>query len=136
MVVIGVDFGMRHIGVSVGDTISKQARPLTSFSWSGVSGYLDHLAPIVERWCPEQLVVGMPLNVDGTMQAMSSHVQAFIKACEAKFAIPVSTADERWSTVSAKAHLFEVNKHQSVKKHHIDAESACVILSQWLIECA
>lgn len=136
MVVVGVDFGTRHIGISIGDTISKQARPLTSFSWSAASGYLNEMRSIIERWCPDQLVVGMPLNADGTRQSISDHVQSFVETCESHFSIPVATADERWSTVSAKTYLYETNKHHAVKKQHIDAESASVILSQWLRECA
>ena len=135
MVLIGIDYGARHIGVSVGDTVSGKAQPLLGFSYKEAL-WVSPLKDVISRWRPEKIVVGMPYNADGTSQPLTKKVVDFVSALEAEFGLPVSCVDERWTTVSAKADLYAENKVRSIKKSSIDAESAKLILEQWLIENA
>lgn len=135
MVLIGIDYGLKHIGVSVGDTVSGRARPLLGFSYRD-DQWVTPLSAVILRWQPEKIVVGMPYNADGTPQLMTEKVKGFVCALEQEFGIPVVSVDERWTTVSAKAELYASNKSNRVSKSSVDAESAKLILEQWLIENA
>lgn len=135
MILIGIDYGVRHIGVSVGDTVTGKARPLMGFAYKQAQWAVP-LKEVILRWQPERIVVGVPYNADGTSQAMTEKVLVFIKALEREFSLPVSCVDERWTTVSAKAELYAENKVNRVDKASIDAESAKLILEQWLTENA
>lgn len=135
MVLIGIDYGVRHIGISVGDTISCKARPLLGFTYKQRQ-WVAPLAEVITRWQPERLVVGVPYNADGTKQPLTEKVMTFVKALEQEFSLPVSCVDERWTTVAAKSELYAENKVNRVNKASVDAESAKLILEQWLIENA
>ena len=63
MLLIGIDFGLRHMGVSVGDTVSKTARSLCGFEYRHQT-WIPELQSIIDRWQPEKLIVGLPLNAD------------------------------------------------------------------------
>ena len=133
MVLIGLDYGTKHMGVSVGDTISKQAQPLSGFSYVN-DGWFEPLQSIVEQWQPEKIVIGLPLNADGSRQPLTDQVLTFVKVLEEKIGLPVVCVDERWSTVAAKANIYAAHKTHQVKKSMVDAESAKLILEQWLLE--
>ncbi|MDG2348604.1 MAG: Holliday junction resolvase RuvX [Gammaproteobacteria bacterium] len=135
MLLIGIDYGLRHIGISVGDTVSKSAKPLCGFKYRGEE-LMSKLQEIIERWQPEKVIVGLPLNADGTNQPLTEKVFLFVNALSSKFGLPVECVDERWSTVEAKASLHSVNKTKKVSKSMVDAESARLILEQWLFENA
>lgn len=135
MVVVGIDFGLKHIGVSVGDTISRQSTALKGFSYKK-EGWVEPLSVIIERWQPEKLIVGCPLNADGSVQPLTAAVERFVDQLRQTFNVAVVLVDERWTTVSARASLHASNKEAKVDKSMIDAESARLILAQWLVENA
>lgn len=132
MLLIGIDFGLRHIGVSVGDTVSKTARSLCGFEYRHQT-WIPELQSIIDRWQPEKLIVGLPLNADGTKQPLTDKVLLFVDVLGDEFGLPVDCVDERWSTVEAKANLYDSNKTNKVSKTMVDAESARLILEQWLL---
>lgn len=135
MVLMGVDYGLKYIGVSIGDTITKKAKPLIGFSYKN-EGWISPLREVVERWQPQKIVVGLPLNADGSDQPLTKKVLLFVDLLKDEFGLPVDCADERWSTVEAKANLHASNKSNKVVKSMVDAESAKLILEQWLLENA
>lgn len=121
------------MGVSVGDTISKQAQPLRGFSYVN-DGWLKPVRAIIEQWQPEKIIIGLPLNADGSRQPLTEQVLTFVKVLEGKIGLPVVCVDERWSTVAAKSNVYAEHKTHQVKKSMVDAESARLILEQWLLE--
>ena len=135
MLLIGIDYGLKHIGISVGDTVSKSAKPLCGFEYKGEE-LMSKLQEIIERWQPEKVIVGLPLNADGTTQPLTEKVSLFAHAFSSRFGLPVECVDERWSTVEAKANLHGAIKTKKVSKSMVDAESAKLILEQWLLENA
>ena len=92
MVLIGLDYGTKHMGVSVGDTISKQAQPLSGFSYVN-DGWFEPLQSIVEQWQPEKIVIGLPLNADGSRQPLTDQVLTFVKVLEEKIGLQKSGLD-------------------------------------------
>lgn len=124
--VIGFDFGSDWTGVAVGQTLTLQARPLGAIR----SGDWDAVARLIEEWRPEQLVVGLPLNMEGEIQQMSKQAERFGRRLEGRFGIPVSMADERLTTREAYRVAIDSGKRRS--KQQIDSLAATLITESWL----
>lgn len=86
-ILIGFDFGMKRIGVAVGQTVTKTARPLDTIqAKEGVPNW-HALSKLIKKWLPDALVVGIPLNMDGTDQPISLHAREFAKSLHERFQI-------------------------------------------------
>lgn len=122
---------MKRIGVAVGQTISNSASPLkTLAARDGVPNW-DELAKLIKEWQPDALVVGLPLNMDGTIQPITYAAKKFAEKLRQQFRLTVFEEDERLSTVEAKAMLFEEGGYQRLQKSNIDSMAAVVIIEQW-----
>ncbi len=128
---MGFDFGMKRIGTAIGQTVLKNASPLkTLAARDGVPNW-EELERLLKEWQPDALVVGIPLNMDGTKQPVTFAALKFAKKLRSRFSLPVYEEDERLSTVEAKAMLFEEGGYQSLQKSNIDSMAAVVIIEQW-----
>ncbi len=128
--VIGFDYGSRRIGVAVGQTLTQTASPLSAIKADRKHVLWQQLNKLVATWQPDAMVVGLPLRMDGSEQAVTHEAQAFIKRLKKNYGLPVFTVDERLSTVEAKsmAGLHGVDPHA----FDIDSEAARLILESWL----
>lgn len=129
---LAFDYGQQRTGAAVGDDITGQARPLTSFpgdDWSAV-------IRLVEQWRPAALIVGLPLDRDGSEQTMSTAARHFAARLSERTGLPVHLADERYSSLAADDLLREARSSgrmtRRVRKGDRDAQAARVILQQWL----
>jgi putative Holliday junction resolvase len=121
-VVIGFDFGARRIGVAIGNSVTREARPLTTVNAGTVSARWDAVAALVAEWEPARLVVGIPRHPDGTRHEMTARCERFARQLEGRTGRPVARVDERYtSAVSARAD-------------DVDAAAAALILQQWFDE--
>ena len=130
--VLAFDFGLRSTGVAVGNTITGVATPLTTVARKKGEMVWSQIDVLVAQWGPHACVVGLSLNMDGSVQSFHPQLKGFFHQLERRYNIPVFWSDERLSTVRAKEHLFEKGGKKALTKAHIDAESACIILEQWL----
>jgi putative holliday junction resolvase len=121
-VVLGFDFGARRIGVAIGNSVTREARPLTTVNAAAVSARWDAIAALVAEWEPARLVVGIPRHPDGTPHEMTARCERFARQLEGRMRRPVAQVDERYtSAVSARAD-------------DVDAAAAALILQQWFDE--
>jgi len=121
-VVLGFDFGMRRIGVSIGNSVTREARPLTTVNAALVATRWNAVAALVGEWDPAQLVVGIPRHPDGTPHDMTVRCERFARQLEGRFGRPVARVDERYtSAVTGRAD-------------DVDAAAAALILQQWFDE--
>ena len=121
-VVLGFDFGARRIGVAIGNSVTREARPLTTVNAARVAARWDAVAALLGDWEPAQLVVGIPRHPDGTPHEMTARCERFARQLEGRFSRPVARIDERYtSAVSARAD-------------DVDAAAAALILQQWFDE--
>src|SRR6185437_5451854 len=94
-IVLGFDFGMKYIGVAVGQSITYSASPLTTLlAKDGIPAWQE-VEQLLEKWRPQDLIVGVPLNMDGTQQLLTFCARRFIKRLHARFKLPVYEVDER-----------------------------------------
>lgn len=129
--VIGFDFGKKYIGVAVGQEITGSASPLGSIKANDGIPNWDDLARYLKEWQPDLIVVGLPLNMDGSEQQLTLDAKKFGNRIVGRFGLTVEFQDERLTTADAKAQLFSRGGYKNLKKDHIDAESARLIIESF-----
>lgn len=130
-ILIAFDFGMKRIGTAIGQTVTQTARPLeTLAAKDGVPNW-DTLTKLIKKWQPEALVVGIPLNMDGTDQPISQKARDFAHALQEKFHLKVHEMDERLTTKSAREALFQSGGYKALQDGQVDSVAAQLILENW-----
>jgi putative Holliday junction resolvase len=129
---LGFDFGMKRIGVAVGQTLTKTARPLTTLKANQGVPPWEQLKKMVKTWQPGALVVGIPLNMDGTEQPLTRAARKFAQQLQAQLNLPVYEMDERLSTKDAKERLFAEGGYKALQNGQVDSVAAQLILQNWL----
>lgn len=129
------DFGMRHIGVAVGQVITKSATELNVLTAvDGVPNW-NQVKDLIDTWQVDAFVIGLPLNMDGTEQPLTTTVKRFARKLHGRFNLPVFLQDERLSTKEAQ----RLQKNTPAKKaatNRADSLAAKIILESWLRENA
>lgn len=135
---LGLDFGLRRIGVAVGSLLTGKAQPLGSVANSAESPDWGALQTYVREWQPARLVVGLPRSLGGQETDMSDLAKAFAEQLESRFALPVELVDEQLSSAAAREHLREARRagrrRRRLKRADVDPVAAQVILETWLNE--
>lgn len=132
--VLAFDFGLRRIGVAVGQTVTGSASPLGIVRNRDAGVDLERIAALIEEWQPAKLIVGLPLNADGSDSDMLDVVTAFIETLSA-FALPVETVDERYTSVEAERRLKAARAAGTrgrLSKADVDAAAAVLIAERYL----
>ncbi len=130
--VLGFDFGSKYIGVALGQTLPSIAQPLTSLTVKNAEPPWKEIAALLNIWSPDALVVGIPLNMDGSEQAITHLARTFLTDLKRHFHLPTFAVDERLTTVEARARLFAVGGYKALKKKSIDSVAAQLIVEIWL----
>lgn len=128
---LSFDFGLRSIGVAVGQTITGTASPLHAIKAQDGAPDWRIIEQIYDEWMPNLCIVGLPLNMDGTEQPISARARTFANKLNGRFRKPVELWDERLTTVDAKAELFALGGFKKLDKGKVDSVSACLILQSW-----
>jgi putative Holliday junction resolvase len=130
---LGLDLGSRRIGVSISDSDGRVATPIEVVARSG-SVANDHrrIAALVTEWEAEIVVVGLPLSLDGSVGPAAQGVLDEIATLERAVAVPVTTYDERLTTVTADRSLMELGQRSHERRRVVDMVAAAVLLQGWL----
>ncbi len=129
--VLAFDFGLNHIGVAVGNETTYSAQPLKALKAQDGKPNEQELDAIIKEWQPEYLVVGFPLNMDGSDEQMSKRARKFGRRLMSKYELCVYFKDERLSSAAAKEEIFNYQGGYRAlvkNKGRIDATAAKVIL--------
>jgi len=129
--IIGFDFGKKYIGVAVGQEITGSASPLGSIKANDGIPNWDSLSNYLTEWQPDLIVVGLPLNMDGSEQQLTKDARKFGNRIAGRFGLKVEFQDERLTTADAKEQLFSRGGYKNLKKDNIDAESARLIIESF-----
>lgn len=124
MTALVFDFGLKHIGVAVALPAQNLARGLTTIQATGGDPLWRDLDALIAEWRPTQLVVGDPLNMDGTASDMATRARCFGNRLQDRYTLPVAFADERLTTFEAES--------RGVDAKGIHALAAQVIGETWL----
>lgn len=129
---LGFDFGMKNIGIAVGQELTATANPLTAIkARDGIPDW-SQIEKLLKEWQPDLLIVGLPLNMDGTEQEMTAAAKRFGNRLNGRFNIPVEWQDERLTTYEALDQMRIRSKMDSRQRSDVDQLSAQLILQSWL----
>ena len=132
--ILAFDFGLRRIGVAVGQSVTQSASPIGAVACKDGTPDLDRIETIVAEWQPTRLVVGMPTHADGSPSEMQAPVKAFIETLDC-FELPVDTIDERYTSVEAEATLRSARAAGTrgrIRKEDVDTAAAVLIAERYL----
>lgn len=131
---LAFDFGTRQIGVASGQKLLKTANPLTILrAKDGIPNW-NELKKLIDDWMPDQILVGLPLNMDGSESQFCLRARKFGKRLHGKYGVEVAMVDERLSTFTAKNQLQTKNQKYKHKKTLVDDIAAVLILETWLAD--
>jgi putative Holliday junction resolvase len=129
---LAFDYGLRQIGVAVGNTGLGTTQPLAVLrardgqpDWQAVQALLD-------EWQPDLLIVGDPLNMDGSVSELAGRARRFARRLEGRFGIPSTLVDERLSSFAVKQEQREAGHRGDYRARPVDSLAAELILQDWL----
>jgi putative holliday junction resolvase len=130
-VLLAFDFGLRRIGVAVGQTITGSANPLPLLLAKRGQPDWEEVAQLIQSWQPNALLVGLPYQMDGSEQALSFAARKFAADLKARFSLPVHLTDERLTSREAKRQLAESGANPR-DYPPLDSYAAKLILEAWI----
>ena len=128
MQIVAFDFGEKKIGVAVGQTSTYTSSPLQVIFNNHDKVNWNEISVLLEEWRPELILVGKPLNMDGTDSDMMKEVDIFFKKLKKITNIPCEYVDERLTSFEARQNLIEL------KTDLVDAQAAKILIDNWLSE--
>ncbi len=124
------DFGTHYIGVAVGQSITGTATPLETVRVRNGKPDFAWIGKLIAQWQPDLLVVGDPLNMDGTEQELTALARRFSRQLNGRFSLPVELVDERLTSIEAKHEIEELGI-KGMDDHPVAAK---IMLESWFAE--
>ena len=132
---LAIDLGDKRTGVACGDDILRLPSPIEVIEASTREVLLSRLDKVVREYGPDALIVGLPMNMDGTEGTRATLAREFADQCAARFALKAIMQDERLTSFAAEAHLDRSGKTHGQKKRMRDALAACEVLKDFFGRC-
>ncbi len=134
--IMGLDFGVSKMGISLGNTLTQTAQPLMQFAMNNGKPDWQALLNLIQEWQVNTIVVGLPLNMDGTISHMGLRANKFAKRLKhelqaSHYRCDVVVADERLSSREAKNLAWEYGLIKS-ESEPIDSIASAILLGSWL----
>ena len=120
-IVLGFDFGIKRIGIAMGNTLTGQAQPLRVVSAIDNATRFQIIGELIAQWQPARLIVGEPRHPDGAEHDMTLRSRRFANQLHGRFNLPVELVDERYSSAVIASKRGDV----------IDDKAAAIILQQY-----
>ncbi|HYD60649.1 MAG TPA: Holliday junction resolvase RuvX [Noviherbaspirillum sp.] len=124
--ILGFDFGLKRIGVAVGNTLIRQAQPLAVIAAATNDAKFTEIEALIREWQPARCVVGLPMHPDGAEHEMTVRCRRFANQLNGRFGVATALVDERYSSA-----VIAQTRGES-----IDAQSAAIILQQYFNDYA
>lgn len=121
LTVLAFDFGLKRIGVAVGNTLLKQAQPLSIVSAATNDGKFAEIAALMASWQPGLCVVGVPVHPDGAEHEMTQRCRRFANQLHGRYGVAIALIVERYTSAVLVQRRGE----------HVDAQAAALILQQY-----
>ena len=125
---LAFDFGLKKIGVAIGNSLTKSARPLCILRPATKQARFEQIAQLLNEWQPDCVIVGLPLTLEGQEQPASLQSRRFANQLNGRFAVKVELVDERGASREAQSYLGN--------NHDDDAGAASIILQRYLDKLA
>ena len=134
---LGFDFGLKQIGVAYGQSVTGSCKPLSIIKAADGVPNWQHIESLIDEWQPDFLIVGLPLNMDGSESDLSILATKFARRLQGRFNLAVVMVDERLTSRevkdSLKAQTIDSGRRQkSIAPSKIDHLAAALIVQSWL----
>ncbi len=130
--ILALDPGTKRIGVALSDELGWTAQPLETFERKSLTVDVAHINDLVRRHDVREIVVGMPIQLNGRMGPAAQSAQQFLEALQAAVGIPVVAWDERLTTKAAEQMLIEADVSRKKRKGAVDRVAAALLLKSYL----
>ncbi|MFC1631972.1 Holliday junction resolvase RuvX [Candidatus Omnitrophota bacterium] len=132
MRVLALDVGEKNIGLALSDGLGWTAQGLTTLRRQAIDQDILALKTIITENQVGEIVVGMPINLDGSLGKKAQEVAAFIDNVKKRINLPIKAWDERFSSVQAERVMLEADLSRKKRKKKIDQLAAQLILQNYL----
>lgn len=132
MKAMGIDFGLRRIGVAFSDETKFLASPYEVYVRQNMAQDMQHFVDLVEKNKVDEIVCGLPMNMQGEEQEIAVETREFMAELQTKLAVKISFVDERLSSAMAEDVLKQTEKDWKKRKQKLDAVAASIILQDYL----
>ena len=131
--IVAIDFGLKYLGIAASSQLIPRPFGITTLiAQSGKLKDWSKLEEILAEYKPHTILVGLPLNMDGSESEMSERAKAFGESLCSRTSIPVQFVDERLSSWEVRKMNQENSKNKQKKTSKIHEESACLIAQTWV----
>jgi putative Holliday junction resolvase len=130
--ILALDPGTKRIGVALSDELGWTAQPLETYERKSLAADLAHIKELVTRHEVREIVIGMPVQMNGRVGPAAQSAQQFLEAVQAAVGIPVIAWDERLTTKAAEQMLIEADVSRKKRKGVVDRVAAALLLKSYL----
>ena len=134
--VIAFDFGLKRTGVAVGNILMGSATPECTLTGKDEQPDWDGISKLIIDWKPSQIVVGLPIELDGTDSPLKKRIDRFCNQLNGRYNLPVDQENEQFTSIEAAERLKllrQSGRKQKVKKEEVDKIAASIILESWML---
>ncbi len=132
MRILGIDFGLRYIGLALSDELGILARPLGRHERKDKEAEREFFSDLIEKWGIKEIVIGNPLHMDGRISESAQKCKEFADWLKENFSLEPILWDERLTTVQAERVLKDSGMTRKRRKEVVDKLSAVIILQSYL----
>jgi putative holliday junction resolvase len=132
MRVLAIDHGTKRLGLALSDETGTIAQPLQFLSAEPGATLLERLKEIVDARKVEEIIVGLPRNMNGTYGPAAEKAREFVAALKQVLTVPIRTWDERLTTVQANRFLIDSGMRREKRKERVDQTAAAILLQSYL----
>jgi putative holliday junction resolvase len=132
MRILAVDHGTKRIGIAVSDELGMIAQPLEFIPAEPFADFLSRFKAILRDKQVEQIIVGMPRNMDGSYGPAATKVQEFVTVLKEAVTVPIKMWDERLTSAQANRFLIQANVRREQRKEKVDKTAAAILLQSYL----
>ncbi len=135
---MGFDYGQKRIGVAIGQQLTSTTQSIDTIAVRQNKPDWEHVSRLINEWQPDLLLIGLPMNMDGTEHEISKAARRFANQLNGRYQLPVELVDERLSSIAAEEIIIEARRSGEIKKgkakRSIDQVAAELIIQTWLAE--
>lgn len=132
MRILGIDYGLKRVGLAISSPVGFIAQGLPTIKRMDGKDFLEEVADVIRENGVEEIVIGLPKNMNGTIGVKAEEVLALVEVLKSRFNLPVHTVDERLTTVRAQKAMTGANISKKGKKKRVDMIAAQFILQTYL----
>jgi putative Holliday junction resolvase len=133
---MGFDYGQKRIGVAIGQQLTATTQSIDTIAVRQNKPDWEHISRLINEWQPDLLLVGLPLNMDGTEHEVSKAARRFANQLNGRYQRPVELVDERLSSIEAEQIITEARRSGEIRKGKakrcVDQVAAELIIQTWL----